>query len=75
MTAVTTRSEPVFSETAWTGQPMTKDEYVLCPVCQDQESLIGLRGSAWFDHYNQQRYVHFGCLSEQRKRELADMKD
>ncbi len=77
-------SEPVFSEVCYTGQPMTQNEEVLCPVCKDHSSLLHLRYNAWYDVYCSEPrikpqipgvYVHFNCLSEQRKQELREVDD
>ena len=81
-------TEPVFSGVCFTGQPQTDREEVLCPVCKDYQNLLGLRTSAWYDPYidntykveltgkgqEQPRglYVHYRCLSEQRKDELRE---
>lgn len=65
------------AEKCYTGQPIVDAvrEYVVCATCKDVNSTIGLRGNAWFDPYvaygsHMGAYVHFGCLSIQRKAEL-----
>lgn len=74
-------SETVFSQLCYTGQPMTENEEVLCPVCKDRSQLLHLRYDAWYDAYCTEPrvnttvtglYTHFNCLSEQRKQELRE---
>lgn len=50
---------------------MTVREEVICPVCNNTDRLVGLRTSGYYDSYNKGRYVHYGCLSERRKAEIA----
>lgn len=63
----------VFTTVCFTGQPETADEYISCPECGTPRNL---RWNAWFDRYNHKYgpngcYVCQGCLSPQRKAELA----
>jgi len=55
------------------GQPEDIKERVVCPVCG---GLTNLRFTAWFDSYNHTYgpkgcYVHYKCLSEERKSEIS----
>jgi hypothetical protein len=50
---------------------------VVCAKCGDENDLIGVRTDAYFDSHvqfaeNKGAYVHRHCLSEQRKKELAN---
>lgn len=72
--AVTPEELASLTRTEWTGQLSNDKEEVLCNACKD--GLVNLRWAAWFDPYlpfGQSRgsYVHYGCLSEQRKAEIA----
>lgn len=59
----------------FTGQPFIGDpvkENVECAVCKES---INLRSDAWFDKFNKTYepsgcYVHYHCLSPQRKAEI-----
>ena len=59
---------------AWNGQKilLTQNgkDYIKCPVCNNCESLISLQSSAYFDKYNHNLYVHYDCLSSERKAEI-----
>jgi hypothetical protein len=61
-----------FTTEIFTGQMMTANEELVCPVCNDTENLIHVRTTAWYDSGNDDRYVHFGCLSHKRFSELKD---
>ena len=57
-----------YKHTLWNGQRVKVDETVDCPVCGEEVSLRG----GWVDPYNEQQYVHYGCLSKKRKREVEE---
>jgi hypothetical protein len=69
------------NETLFTGQVVQEvshgTEMVVCAKCGDENDLIGVRTDAYFDSHvqfaeNKGAYVHRHCLSEQRKKELAN---
>lgn len=62
---------------AWTGQPIVDEtrDLVLCATCKSESHPIGLHSDAWYDPFIAYgprigAYVHYGCLSAQRKAEL-----
>ena len=60
-------------EKIFTGQMLNcNTEKIVCPVCGEEESIR----CAWLDPYRKESrlgaYVHFECLSEQRKNELEN---
>jgi hypothetical protein len=58
----------------FTGQTVVDGDKVSCHKCKE---LIILTSSAWFDPYvggKKGKYVHFGCLSDKRKQEIANTK-
>jgi len=57
-------------KTLWNGQVVDLNETVGCPVCRKR---INVR-VGWVDPYNSDKYVHFGCLSENRKEEIKNAK-
>lgn len=64
-----------FSTRCYTGQPESKDEHVLCAKCG--VGTINLRSDAWLDPYlyyqdHPGAYVHYGCLGQKRRAELAE---
>jgi hypothetical protein len=57
-------------------QVVDNDENVICPICKKELSIR----SGWLDKYVvgvkgpynlRKPYVHFRCLSEKRKKEIA----
>lgn len=64
----------------FTGQSIEKiahgKEYVRCACCQSDD-LISLQAGGWFDRFKVNtdtgsgQYVHYSCLSQERKKELA----
>lgn len=71
-------SNPI--EMTFTGQKVEKvshgTEMVVCAKCGDEDDLIGVRTDGWFDRHvifgeNKGAYVHYHCLSERRKAEIA----
>jgi hypothetical protein len=56
------------SKRIFTGQFVDDRENVTCPVCLE---LVNVR-RGWIDPYNKGRYVHFECLSQRRKDEVAE---
>ncbi len=72
--AITPEQLAELTHKEWTGQLSNGREEVLCNACKD--GLVNLRWSAWFDPYlpfgeSRGSYVHYGCLSAQRKAEIA----
>jgi hypothetical protein len=62
------------SKILFTGQRIHPDGSVWCPVC---DSTVQPNSTGWFDRFQKQygekgAYVHFKCLSEQRKQEIED---
>lgn len=74
-----TLPKPVLTEPgkSWTGQPIVDAtrELVLCATCKSASHPVGLHSDAWYDPFiaygtRMGAYVHYGCLSAQRKAEL-----
>ena len=72
-------TQPVFTGTCFTGQPVTKEGYVECPKCRE---LCNPSVTAYFDLYCEEAkdkypegvYVHQECLSQTRKDQIEDEK-
>jgi len=65
---------PIKLEKIFTGQILDcRTEKIVCPVCGEEVSIR----CAWLDPYRKESrlgaYVHFECLSEQRKNEIKNL--